>query len=611
MTEGEKSFSLSPGAGGAYNVSGVPSMPLSPNTTLNRRALSLDASNPFDSDSKNTLTNAQPVQVSSIMSQSEPSFSNRKRSERYHQKQSVRGPFIRSRSRSQCYTDQIRSCWNDGSEGNHITSPNFNVKDEFRSGDSEVTVIREKAMDEKIEQELELIIDQMIQKEEERFGELEVEQTEMKKQTQYINFMRQCASVAGCYVIILITGALKRTFMKRSMSPDGTLGYNIWFVLMLKDTLCFVTIIVVRIVQHFVNKQNSRDNNNLYLSCFTNTTAFFVAIPGATLVVAFEYLAFMAMARLDINTFILLMDTTIIFIVVFRGMCLFIIPDRCQFALIIAIVVGIIGFRVSSTDSSVNVTDFLGSGAWICISASLVGGLSVVFWEWFYHRTEIRFFQLCTLSMTMQFIVTLLICLLANYGHYSEMNIGFSANVLMLISSQVAMNLCTHYAIAKTNSVANELIIQVAFISIAAIMIAIDNKAFTAPMSVSMFITFICITAYLIIDYYRSKDRQTQELQERQESINRKRASLLANGSSLLPAEFQQDTKQGTECGDETPCDNSHGDAYTTGNLPSVFLDNERAYDTEGFDPIQMNAYDDIVRVNDQKIQYRSPSLRI
>ena len=82
--------------------------------------------------------------------------------------------------------------------------------------------------------------------------------------------------------------------------------------------------------------------------------------------------------------------------------------------------------------------------------------------------------------MTMQFIVTLLICLLANYGHYSEMNIGFSANVLMLISSQVAMNLCTHYAIAKTNSVANELIIQVAFISIAAIMIAIDNKAFTA-----------------------------------------------------------------------------------------------------------------------------------
>ena len=45
--------------------------------------------------------------------------------------------------------------------------------------------------------------------------------------------------------------------------------------------------------------------------------AFFVAIPGAALVVAFEYLAFMAMARLDINAFILLMDTTIIFIVVF------------------------------------------------------------------------------------------------------------------------------------------------------------------------------------------------------------------------------------------------------------------------------------------------------
>ena len=98
----------------------------------------------------------------------------------------------------------------------------------------------------------------------------------------------------------------------------------------------------------------------------------------------------------------------------------------------------------------------------------------------FYHRTEIRFVQLCTLSMTMQFITTLCICLLANYGHYSEMNIGFSANVLMLISSQVAMTLCTHYAIAKTNSVANELIIQVAFISIAAIMIAIDNKTFTA-----------------------------------------------------------------------------------------------------------------------------------
>ena len=57
-------------------------------------------------------------------------------------------------------------------------------------------------------------------------------------------------------------------------------------------------------------------------------------------------------------------------------------------------------------------------------------------------------------------------------------------------------------------------------------------------MAVSMFITFICITAYLIIDYFRSKDRQAQELQERKKSINRQRASLLANGSSLLPAEF-------------------------------------------------------------------------